>query len=173
MLQAELHVGISNRAVAATRMNASSSRSHAIFTIHVQQRRLVPAASAPSPAPSDDSSPALQRKDSSHSAREADQVEELVEAHMVFVDLAGLLCHCSASECLLLTVQICYKTNLPSCDNCCPRRSVIALPCWFVIFLPLPDHIRGAMQLLLVMLACHTDALKCRSGKYVTTASKE
>ena len=85
MLQAELHLGISNRAVAATRMNASSSRSHAIFTIHVQQRRLVPAAAA-SPAPSED---ALQRKDSSHSAREGDQVAELVEAHMVFVDLAG------------------------------------------------------------------------------------
>ena len=88
MLQAELHLGISNRAVAATRMNASSSRSHAIFTIHVQQRRLVPAGAA-SPALSEDSSAALHPKDSSRSAREGDQVEELVEAHMVFVDLAG------------------------------------------------------------------------------------
>lgn len=88
MLQAELHLGISNRAVAATRMNASSSRSHAMFTIHVQQRRLVPAAAA-SPAPSEDLGAALHPKDSSHSAREGDQVEELIEAHMVFVDLAG------------------------------------------------------------------------------------
>ena len=90
--QAELHLGISNRAVAATRMNASSSRSHAIFTIHVQQRRLVPSAT-PSPAPSDDgSSPSSPlRTGSSLGPREADMVEELVEAHMVFVDLAGML----------------------------------------------------------------------------------
>lgn len=91
-LQAELHLGISNRAVAATRMNASSSRSHAIFTIHVQQRRLVPSATA-SPAPCDDgSSPSSPlRLGSSPGPREADMVEELVEAHMVFVDLAGML----------------------------------------------------------------------------------
>lgn len=59
-----------------------------MFTIHVQQRRLVPAAAA-SPAPSEDLGAALHPKDSSHSAREGDQVEELIEAHMVFVDLAG------------------------------------------------------------------------------------
>ena len=89
-------------------MNASSSRSHAIFTIHVQQRRLVSAAPA-SPAPSDDSSQALQRKDSSHSAREADQVEELVEAHMVFVDLAGMLC-CSCLPLMPLPLVVLSMT---------------------------------------------------------------
>ncbi len=91
-MQAELHLGISNRAVAATRMNASSSRSHAIFTIHVQQRRLVPSA-APSPAPSDEGSSLSSplRGGPSQGGREADMVEELVEAHMVFVDLAGML----------------------------------------------------------------------------------
>ena len=98
-MQAELYLGVSNRAVAATRMNASSSRSHAIFTIHVQQRRLVSPASA-SPATSDESAQALQRKDSTQSAREADQVEEIVEAHMVFVDLAG------KHPNLLLAVQV-------------------------------------------------------------------
>ena len=91
-MQAELHLGISNRAVAATRMNASSSRSHAIFTIHVQQRRLV-ASAAPSPAPSDEGSSPLSplRGGPSQGGRETDMVEELVEAHMVFVDLAGML----------------------------------------------------------------------------------
>ena len=72
-------MGISNRAVAATRMNASSSRSHAIFTIHVQQRRIVSAAaSSPSKAAGEGDTPAIN-----------EPVEELVEAHMVFVDLAG------------------------------------------------------------------------------------
>ena len=40
-MQEELDTGIRNRAVAATNMNAESSRSHAIFTIHVRQRRIV------------------------------------------------------------------------------------------------------------------------------------
>ena len=100
-------------------MNASSSRSHAIFTIHVQQRRLVPAASA-SPAPSEDSSTALHRKDSSHSAREGDQVEELVEAHMVFVDLAGKRFWSR------LVVEVEVEVLLP----CVPVRALLQLP-WF------------------------------------------
>jgi len=105
-------LGISNRAVAATRMNASSSRSHAIFTIHVQQRRLVPSA-APSPAPSDEgtspSSPL--RGGPSQGAREADMVEELVEAHMVFVDLAGMLI-------LASTVAILFSEQSVSTNTC-------------------------------------------------------
>lgn len=81
LLQAELHLGISNRAVAATRMNASSSRSHAIFTIHVQQRRIVSAtAGSPSKA---------QGEGEGVGQAASEPVEELVEAHMVFVDLAG------------------------------------------------------------------------------------
>ena len=88
MLQAELHLGISNRAVAATRMNASSSRSHAIFTIHVRQRRIVLATAGGSPKP--------QGEGEGQAVNEP--VEELVEAHMVFVDLAGIFSTYSASR---------------------------------------------------------------------------
>ena len=102
LLQAELHLGIGNRAVAATRMNASSSRSHAIFTIHVQQRRLLPS-STPSPQQSEDGGlPASPQRP----ARESDQVEELVEAHMVFVDLAGDV-----------YIWVCVLPNLSTCKG--------------------------------------------------------
>lgn len=61
-------------------MNASSSRSHAIFTIHVQQRRIVSAAAV---------SPSKAQVDGDSDQAVSEPVEELVEAHMVFVDLAG------------------------------------------------------------------------------------
>ena len=38
---ANLHRGALNRTVGSTNMNAQSSRSHAIFTLHVKQERVV------------------------------------------------------------------------------------------------------------------------------------
>ena len=145
MLQAELHLGISNRAVAATRMNASSSRSHAIFTIHVQQRRLVSAGAA-SPAPSEDPSAGLHRKDSSRSAREGEQMEELVEAHMVFVDLAGKqvgvwwLSACHAD--LLLSVILVHVSMF---SLCCFMDAVHRTVAWFLVHTQM-----GSVALLLL-----------------------
>ena len=116
VLQAELHLGIGNRAVAATRMNASSSRSHASFTIHVQQRRLLPS-STPSPQQSEDGGlPASPQRP----ARESDQVEELVEAHMVFVDLAGDV---SIWVCVLLALSGAEAEVLQS--QCCEEEVVL------------------------------------------------
>lgn len=40
---ANLHRGALNRTVGSTNMNAQSSRSHAIFTLHVKQERVVQA----------------------------------------------------------------------------------------------------------------------------------
>ena len=111
-------------------MNASSSRSHAIFTIHVQQRRIVPAAAA-SPAPSGDSGQALQRKDSSHAAREADQVEELVEAHMVFVDLAGLHFAVMQQSCVIVNYSSIYASI---CPKACLLGTIATLLLYFFIY---------------------------------------
>lgn len=38
-----LHMGALARTTASTQMNAQSSRSHAIFTLHIRQQRLAPA----------------------------------------------------------------------------------------------------------------------------------
>ena len=38
-----LHMGALARTTASTQMNAQSSRSHAIFTLHIRQERLAPA----------------------------------------------------------------------------------------------------------------------------------
>ena len=37
-----LHMGALARTTASTQMNAQSSRSHAIFTLHIRQQRLAP-----------------------------------------------------------------------------------------------------------------------------------
>ncbi|EFX66705.1 hypothetical protein DAPPUDRAFT_64459, partial [Daphnia pulex] len=69
-----LHMGALARTTASTQMNAQSSRSHAIFTLHIRQQRLAPAQVGFPPFFS-----------SSHAGSEL----ETLSAKLHFVDLAG------------------------------------------------------------------------------------
>nr|CAB3259095.1 kinesin-like protein KIF21A [Phallusia mammillata] len=79
-----LHAGALNRTTAATQMNAQSSRSHAIFTIHIKQTRVCKAKSG-SAASTPESETPPKEKEVSKSKLEF----ETLSAKFHFTDLAG------------------------------------------------------------------------------------
>ncbi|KZS05819.1 Kinesin-like protein [Daphnia magna] len=77
-----LHMGALARTTASTQMNAQSSRSHAIFTLHIRQQRLAPAQNGN--GDSDEGQP-----NGTGSNGDAGSELETLSAKLHFVDLAG------------------------------------------------------------------------------------
>ncbi|XP_046635054.1 kinesin-like protein KIF21A isoform X2 [Daphnia pulicaria] len=79
-----LHMGALARTTASTQMNAQSSRSHAIFTLHIRQQRLAPAQNG-----NGDSDEGQPNGTGGSNGGDAGSELETLSAKLHFVDLAG------------------------------------------------------------------------------------